>query len=158
MRRALNEGMRDEWEFQQYEREETLELFGPFKPIWDPRMLVFAEVDGALAGVAVGWPDWTPLFRSLHGRAGPIATLKVLRNWRKMERAGLQGIAVLPEFRGRGIGAALLARFFAGLEEMGFSGSLYFYVNEENRRSRRLAESFGGDGRVLYHCYDKPLG
>ena len=87
MRRALNKGMRDEWEFQQYEREETLELFGPSKAIWDPRMMVFAEVDGELAGVAVGWPDWTPLFRSLHGRAGPIATLTVLRNWRKMEKA-----------------------------------------------------------------------
>ena len=31
-------------------------------------------------------------------------------------------------------------------------------MNEGNRRSRRLAESFGGNGRVLYHCYHKPLG
>ena len=70
MRRALNKGMRDEWEFQQYEREETLELFGPSKAIWDPRMMVFAEVDGGFAGVAVGWPDWTRCSdRSTAGRA-----------------------------------------------------------------------------------------
>ena len=42
-------------------------------------------------------------------------------------------------------------------EELGLSGALYYPVNDHNLASRRLAESFGGRGRVLYHAYDKPL-
>jgi hypothetical protein len=30
-------------------------------------------------------------------------------------------------------------------------------VNDHNLSSRRFAESFGGRGRILYTCYDKPL-
>jgi hypothetical protein len=35
--------------------------------------------------------------------------------------------------------------------------SSYYLVNDHNTPSRRLAESFGGQGRVLYHCWDERL-
>ena len=96
MRRALSKGMRDEWEFQQYEREETLELFGPSKAIWDPRMMVFAEVDGELAGVAVGWPDWTPLIPIAPRPGGPDRHADGVAQLAQDGACGPQGIAVLP--------------------------------------------------------------
>jgi hypothetical protein len=40
---------------------------------------------------------------------------------------------------------------------MGLSRSSYYLVNDHNVASRRLAESFGGQGRVLYHCFDKQI-
>ena len=113
--------LRDEWEFQQYEREETSELFGPSKAIWDPRMMVFAEVDGEprRRGCRLARLDTAVPIAPRPG--GPDRHADGVAQLAQDGACGLQGIAVLPEFRGRGIGAALLARFFAGLEEMGFS-------------------------------------
>ena len=56
--------MRGEWEMQQFAPKEFAELFDPLKPVYDPRMMLFAEVDGEPAGIAFGFGD---------PPAGPIA-------------------------------------------------------------------------------------
>ena len=62
-----------------------------------------------------------------------------------------------PQFRGRRIGATLAAALYRNLEAMGLRESSYYPVNDSNVQSRRLAESLGGQGRILYHCFDKRI-
>ena len=157
LRVVFNEGMRGEWEMQQFSPGEFTELFGPIKPVYDPRMMLFAEVDGEPAGIVFGFGDLTPLLRSFRGRGGPIQILQFLRRAKHFDRTGLLAIAVLDRFRGRGIGRALAARFFANVEDMGSPGSFYYPVNDHNAASRGLAESFGGEGRNDYHVFEKAL-
>jgi GNAT superfamily N-acetyltransferase len=157
MGQLVNAGFRDEWEFYEYSPQEWAELWGPLKPVFDPRWVLFAEVDGEPAGVCLAFLDWTPLVRRAKGGSGPVATLRFLRHAKRAPRVGVLAISVLPAWRGRGIGQTLLASMYAGLENLGYDHGLYYYVNEANATSRRLAESFGGQGRVLYHCYDKAL-
>jgi GNAT superfamily N-acetyltransferase len=157
LRALFNEGMRDEWELHQYTREEFAETYAPLKAIQDPRLMLFAECDGEPAGFAFGFGDLTPLFRSFGGRLGPRQVLQLMRKGKRWSRGGLVGIAVLDRFRGRGVGRALAARFFANLEEMGSPGSFYYLVNDHNRRSRAVAEAFGGEGRLDYHVLEKVL-
>jgi GNAT superfamily N-acetyltransferase len=119
--------------------------------------VLFAEVDGEQVGVCLAFLDWTPLLRRAKGGSGPVAALRFLRHAKRAPRAGVLAISVLPAWRGKGIGQTLLASMYAGLEDRGYDHALYYYVNDTNTNSRRLAESFGGQGRVLYHCYDKAL-
>jgi GNAT superfamily N-acetyltransferase len=158
MGELVNQGFGEEWEFYDYSPQEWAEVWGPLKPVFDPRWVLFAEVDGEPAGVCLAFPDWTPLLRSARGKSGPLATLRFLRQARRAPRAGVLAISVLPAWRGKGIGQTLLASMYAGLEDLGYDHGLYYYVNDANVKSRRLAESFGGQGRALYTCYDKPLG
>lgn len=157
MGELINEGFEDEWEFYEYSPEEWAEIIGPLKPVFDPRWLQFAEVDGQPVGVCLAFLDWTPLLRKANGGSGPRAVLRFLRQAKRAPRAGVLAISVLPPGRGRGIGQTLLASMYAGFEELGYDRGLYYYVNEANTKSRRLAESFGGQGRDLYACYEKPL-
>jgi L-amino acid N-acyltransferase YncA len=80
-----------------------------------------------------------------------------MRTARRPRRIGLAVVALRPQFRGRRIGALLAASLWRNIEAMGFSESAYYVVNDDNIVSRRLAESFGGQGRILYHCYDKNI-
>jgi GNAT superfamily N-acetyltransferase len=157
LRLLFNEGFRDEWEMHEYTSAEFAELWGPMKPVFDERMLLFAEVDGEPAGFCFGVPDWTPLWRSFRGRMGPVQILRLLRRAKRFDRAGLLGIAVLPSRRGMQIGATLAATLYRGFEEMGVGKALYYLVNDHNTASRGLAASFGGEGRVPYHCFEKRL-
>lgn len=75
----------------------------------------------------------------------------------RYRRAGLIGIGVLPESKGTGSAQALAVTLYRRYEEKGLKEAFYYPVNEDNTRSRKFAESLGGTGRVMYHCYDKRL-
>lgn len=157
LRSVFNETFRDEWEFHPHTSEEFHEFFDPFKPVLDPSQVLFAEIDGEPAGFCLGMPDWTPLFRSLGGKLGPIQILRLMWGAKRYDRAGLLAIGVLDAHRGKHVGQTLAATLFRRYEERGLAGAHYYPVNDGNLASRRLAESFGGQGRVLYCCYDKRL-
>jgi ribosomal protein S18 acetylase RimI-like enzyme len=157
MRGLFNDTFRTEWEFHAATEGEFREVFDQFKPVLDPRQLLFAEVDGEPAGFCVGMPDWTPLFRSLKGRMGPLQVARLLLGAKRYDRAGLLMIGVLESQRGKHIGQTLAATLYRRYQALGLPGAFYYVVNDHNLSSRRLAESLGGHGRILHHVYDKPL-
>jgi ribosomal protein S18 acetylase RimI-like enzyme len=114
-------------------------------------------VDGQPAGLVMGMPDLTAAVRATRGRIGPIKILRMIRASRRPSRLGLLAIAVRPAFRGRRIGAALASTFYRRLEQRGIRKSSYYVVNDSNVQSRGLAESLGGEGRILFHCFDKSI-
>ena len=154
---VFNETMRDEWEFHAMTNREFREPFDEFKPVLDPRQFLFADVDGEVAGFCFGLPDWTPLIRSLRGRMGPTQIVRLMLGARRYRRAGLLAIGVRDAHRGKHIGQTLAATLYGRYRELGLTRALYYAVNDRNLASRRLAESLGGTGRILYHCYDKRL-
>jgi GNAT superfamily N-acetyltransferase len=157
LRSLFNETFSDEWEFHAMTSAEFRELFDQFKPVLDPRQYLFAEVDGEPAGFCFGMPDWTHLFRSLKGKLGPLQILRLMLGAKRYRRAGLISIGVRDSHRGKHVGQTLAATLYRHYEKRGFGSSYYYPVNDHNLASRRLAESLGGQGRILYHAYDKPL-
>jgi ribosomal protein S18 acetylase RimI-like enzyme len=88
---------------------------------------------------------------------GPLQIARFMRGAKRFDRAGMITIGVRDAYRGRGIGATLTASLYRHYEELGLRGAFYYPVNERNTASRRLAESFGGRGRVLYAVFEKTL-
>lgn len=157
IRQLLNETFKEEWECHPYTSEEFHEFFDPIKPLLETRQMLIAEVEGKPAGICLGLPDWNPLFRLFKGKLGSLQMIKFLFGARRYNRAGLIFIGVLPEHRGTGIAQALAVTLFRLYEEHGLKEAFYYFVNQLNMRSRRFAESIGGTGCVMYHCYDKRL-
>lgn len=158
VRQVFNETFKEEWEFHPFTSEELHEFFDPMKPVLDTRQMLIAEVEGKPAGFCLGFPDWNPLFRSFKGKFGPLQIIKLMFRAGRYRRAGLLGIGVLPDHRGTGIAQALAITLYRRYEERGLKEAFYYPVNEVNMSSRRFAESMGGTGRVMYHCYDKRIG
>jgi ribosomal protein S18 acetylase RimI-like enzyme len=155
--RLFQDTFQDEWEFYPLTLEEWLEFYDPVKPLFDPRQALFAEVDGEPVGFCIGSPDYNPLFRRARGKLGPIGQIRFALGARRLRRAGLWVIGVRPDQRGKHIGQTLAATLYRRYEELGLEDAEYHIVNEANLGSRSLAESLGGDGRVLYLNYDRRL-
>jgi GNAT superfamily N-acetyltransferase len=153
----FNRCLFDEWEFYPLTVEEWRELYDPSKPIFDHRQVLFAEIDGEPVGICIGSPDYNPLFRRANGKLGLIGQLRFALGARRTRGAGLWLIGVLPEHRGKRIGQTLAATLYGRYEELGLPEAEYHIVNDVNVGSRSLAESFGGEGRILYHNYDRHL-
>ena len=154
----LNETFVNEWEFTRMSHAETKEFFGPMKTILAPQQILIAEVDGKPAGFCFAVPDLTPLFRSFNGKVGLFAIFKLLTGAAdKFNRAGILGIGVTNEHKGKGLAKAIAMKLYAYHESLGLKSSLYFPVNESNMDSRGFAESIGGKGRLMYQVYDKVI-
>lgn len=153
----LNETFVDEWEFAKMSHDEMKEFMGPMKSIVAPQQMLIAEVDGKPAGFCFAVPDLTPLFRTFNGSVGLIAIFKLLTRANKFQRAGILGIGVTNEHKGKGLSKAIAMKLYGYHEELGLKSSLYFPVNESNMASRGFAESIGGKGRLMYQVYDKIL-
>ena len=151
LRLLWNEGFASEWEFQQFRAGQFKEFMKDVKPIIRPGTLLIAEVDGEPAGLVWGMPDMAPSFHAMRGRLGPIKLLRMIQAARQPTRVGLLAIAIRPQFRGRRIGATLAASLYRNLEAQGLDRSFYYPVNDSNVQSRGLAESLGGQGRILHH-------
>jgi GNAT superfamily N-acetyltransferase len=153
----FNQSFRDEWEFYPLTVEEWFEFYDPLKALFDPAQALFAEIDGEPVGVCIGSPDYNPLIRRARGKMGLLGQVRFALGSRRVRRAGLWLIGVMPGHRGKRIGQALAATLYRRYEELGLDSAEYHIVNEVNRGSRSLAESFGGEGRCLYHNYDRRL-
>jgi ribosomal protein S18 acetylase RimI-like enzyme len=153
----FNETFVDEWEMNRYDVDEFSETWGQMRWIVDPNTLLIAEVDDEPAGFCVGLPDIAPLMGSLNGRMGPLQILRLLRGARKVRSHGLFVVGVRERFRGRHLAQTLACTLYRHYETLGMNAAAYYYVDDENIASRRVAESLGGVGRIRLHCYQKPL-
>ena len=153
----LNKTFVNEWEFTSLDYGGAKEFFGPMKSVLDPQQIQFAEVEGKPVGFCMALPDLTPLFRTLNGSIGLFDFPKLLFKTKKFQRAGILGIGVLDEYRGKGISKAIALKVYGFHESLGLQSSLYYPVNESNKESRGFAESIGGEGRVMYKVYSKIL-
>lgn len=154
---AHDESFQEEWEFYPHTTAEFRSLFDQFR--WTPiaRQMLLAELDGEVAGFCWGMPDWSPIIRSFQGKLGPIQLAKLLLRGNRYQRAGLLAIGVLPAFRGMGVAQSLAVTLYKLYEARGLGGAHYLGVNDVNVASKRFAQAMGGQGRILYHCYDKRL-
>jgi len=157
-RQILNKSCAELWETHDYSSEGLHEIIDPLKSLHDHRELLIGEVNGKVAGICWGMPDWSPLFRSFHGKLGLVQIPRLMLGARRFSRAGLLLIGVLEEYKGSGVAQALAMKLCSFYEEQGLKEASYHLVCDDNHRSRKFAESIGGTGRVLYHCYDKRLG
>jgi hypothetical protein len=153
----LNETFVHEWEFTRMSHAEIKEFFGPMKNVLAPQQILIAEVDSKPAGFCFAMPDLTPLFRTFNGSVGLVAIFKLLTRANKFKRAGILGIGVTNQHKGKGLSKAIAMKLYGYHEELGLKSSLYFPVNESNMESRGFAESIGGHGRLMYQVYDKIL-
>ncbi len=156
-RELFNQGFQEEWEFHPYSAPEFRAFFNVLKRTPAGKLMLLAEVDGQPAGFCWGMPDWTPLFRSFRGKMGPFQIFRLMLAAGKYRHAGLLGIGVLPAFRRHGVGRKLAVTLFEMYARRGISEAAYYSVNETNLGSKAFIEKLGGQGRVLYHCFDKTL-
>jgi RimJ/RimL family protein N-acetyltransferase len=158
VRSLFNETFADEWEMNQYSREEFAETWGAMKWFLDTKAFLIGEVDGEPAGFCLGLPDMTPLIRSCRGRLGPLDLVRIVRGVRRAERYGLFVAAVREPFRGQGVAQTMAARILRHYEQLGATSALLYWVDDQNVASRRLCEWLGATGRIELHCYGKPIG
>jgi GNAT superfamily N-acetyltransferase len=159
----LNDAWSQNWGFVPTTEAETAQLGKALKDVLDPRLVLFAEIDGEVAAFIVLLPNVNEAIEGLNGKLLPFGWAKLL--WRlkvkrvKSIRIPLMGLKrkFADTLRGQVVPFHLMnAGRDAGLA-LGYDKFEFSWVLEDNAPMRRISEAMGAEIYKTYRIYEKAI-
>jgi GNAT superfamily N-acetyltransferase len=127
------------------------------KPVVNPNLCGFAEVDGEAVGFILALPDYNQVMKHMNGRLFPFGVFKFLWYRRKINAIRVITLGLKPEYRNRGIDALLMLFVFQNAEPIDMNRGECSWILEDNMPMRLAIEKSGGVAYKTYRVYEKPL-
>ena len=159
----FNETWADNWGFTPTTEAETKQLATAMRPIIDPRLTCFAEIDGETAGFMVMLPNINEAIADLKGRLFPFGWAKLL--WRlkvkgvKTGRVPLMGVRrkFANTHRGKLLPFMLIDAVDLAAKKQGLTHYELSWILEDNMPMRRICEVSAAKVYKVYRLYSKAL-
>ncbi|HEY9593444.1 MAG TPA: GNAT family N-acetyltransferase [Spirochaetia bacterium] len=151
-----NIALKDNWGYVPIKRDEFQTMFRKLKMIVDPQAVWFVEDRGRPIGYALGFPDLNVILTRIGGRLLPFGFLQVLFGIRKVRDYRLYGLAVLPEYHGRGLDVLLYCELYRALAPR-IRRIEANYILEDNLRIRNALEKLDLTLVKTYRVYEKTI-
>lgn len=163
MTSILNDAWSGNWGFTPVTDEETRQLASAMRPIIDPRLNWFAEIDGQPAGFIVVLPNLNEAIRDLGGRLLPFGWAKLL--WRlkvrgvRSFRVPLMGVRrrYAGTMRGTAAPFHLINAARSEALRLGYTSMEMSWILEDNTAMRAILEAVGAHRYKTYRIYEKTL-
>ncbi len=147
------------WSFVPMTDREIAHLAREFRPVVVPELVPFVEKDGVPIGFGLALPDFNEAL--LHNRNGGYLSGALRIFWalkrRKISRARVLLLGVLPEYQGKGIDAMLWHGIWSGSHARGMMYGEAGWILEDNRPMNNALERMGFRRYKTYRMYDRPL-
>ncbi|MDG2531560.1 dATP pyrophosphohydrolase [Caulobacter endophyticus] len=159
----LNDAWSENWGFVPTTEAETAQLGKALKDVIDPRLVLFAEIDGEVAAFIVLLPNVNEAIEGLKGKLLPFGWARLL--WRlkvkrvKSIRIPLMGLKkkFADSLRGQVLPFHLMnAGRDAGIA-LGYDKFEFSWILEDNMPMRRISEAMGARIYKTYRLYEKTL-
>lgn len=137
---------------------ETADLVRILLAIADPRAIKVVTKDAEPVGFLLAYPDLAPALRRVEGRVTPMGWAHLLNVRRHTKDFVINGLGVLPEYRGLGVNAVLYTALTRALKyEIGFRRAEVVQVSESNAASSRDMAALGVHWYKRHRSYRRPL-
>lgn len=159
----FNEIWANNWGFVPYSRNEGVHLGKELRPIVDPEIVFFAIVNGELAGLACALPNVNELLSTFKGKLLPWNWARL---WRQLVNPHWQSARVFmmgirKAFRGKVLGGALIALFYAEMHSRAFKRGYqeweFSLTLEDNDKINNGISGVGAEKYKTYRLYEKSL-
>jgi GNAT superfamily N-acetyltransferase len=159
IKELYNAAWEKNWGFVPMTEHEIDHLAEQFKPVVIPELVPIAEKDGKVIAFGIALPDLNVVFqRNRSGRMFPMI-LKLL--WalktRKIRRARILLLGVLPEYRGKGVDAMLYHWIWTMSGERGIYWGEAGWILEDNPAMNAGLEKMTFRVYKTYRLYDRPI-
>ncbi|HZY56459.1 MAG TPA: hypothetical protein VFE09_01525 [Rubrobacteraceae bacterium] len=145
------------WGFVRYTEAEFDHLARELKFIADPDVVLFLEMDGQVAGLAVGLPDANQLFKRMKGRLLPFGIFHYLNRNRIIDQGRLPILGLMPEYRNKGLDLVLIHEMYRRAMAKGYRRGELSWVLEDNKAVNHTAEANGAKLYKIYRIYQKAI-
>ena len=157
LQRVYRSAWDDNWGFVPPTDAEIRQLASDLKPILDPEIVLFAEIDGRVVGCAVAIPDLNQVLKRMNGRLLPVGFLQILRRRSIITQARVLLVGVLQEARHLGLYPLLIAEIFRRGVARGYRRAELSWTLEDNEAVNAGIKAAGGQLSKVYRLYEKRL-
>lgn len=123
------------------------------KPLINPDLVFFAEIEDKVIGVVLAMPDYNQIFRTMKGRLFPFQFLKLYTQKKKITWARVIALGVIPEYQKKGIDGALYYECLERAAKHGIMQGEASWILEDNLMMNRGAETMQGKIYKKYRVY-----
>jgi GNAT superfamily N-acetyltransferase len=156
VRRVYNEAWEDNWGHIPMTDAELSYMAKQLKPVVEPDLVVFAEIDGNLAGFGLALPDMNVALKRMNGNLFPFGWAKALWHARKINTARVVILGVLNKYRKSGVGELIQLEMLHNAARHGIVNSEMSWILEDNMTMRTALEKLGARVYRTYRMYDIP--
>lgn len=147
----------ENWGFVPPTDAEIRQLAVDLKPIVDPELVLFAEMNGEPVGCTVSIPDVNQVLKKMNGSLFPFGLFHFLRRKTIITRARMLLLGVMPSARKLGLYPLLIAEAHARGAARGYREGEVGWTLEDNTLINAGIEAAGGVHTKTYRLYEKPL-
>jgi GNAT superfamily N-acetyltransferase len=157
LKQVYNEAWERNWGFVRYTEAEFDHLARELKLIIDPDVALVMELDGQVAGVAIGLPDAHQLFKRMRGRLLPFGIFHLLNRKKIIDQGRVAILGLMPNYRNKGLEAVLIDEIYKRGVAKGYKRGELSWVLEDNTAMNRAIEAAGGKLYKTYRIYQKEI-
>lgn len=164
VRELYNAAFRSYWGFTPVEPDELAALAKTMKPILDPEIVLFAELDGKIVGFVMGIPDVNRAAAgAVRSRFGVVRDLHTLIRWRGprgarfRDHVRLDMMFVDPDCPDRGTSAMLIFELFERIHNRGYASVEAAPLAVDGGWFQSFRSSYPVDPKRTYRIYRKDL-
>lgn len=136
---------------------ETRAVVNTLLTIVDPSLIKLVMKGDDVAGFIISYHDVSAGLQKARGRLFPLGWLYILRDKRTTEWANVNGLGLLPQYRGLGANAMLYTELRDTISDHGFKHVDIVQVNETNFNSRSDMETMGVEWYKRHRHYKLAL-
>ena len=151
---VYNKAWAPNWGFIPMTDKEIDAMAKDLKPLVEPSLVLFGEIDGELVGFALVMLDYNQVFKSMNGRLLPFNFIKLFTQKKKITWSRIITLGIIPEFQKRGLDAVFYWEIVNRAEKVGILLGEASWVLEDNDMMNRGAEVMNGQIYKKYRLYE----
>lgn len=145
------------WGYVPLTREEIRQMHDDLKEVLDPELVMFAEINGRVAGFGIALPNYNEVLDKLNGRLGVIGVLKFLWWKRKIRSVRTFVVGVAEEYRTSGLAFYMQQEFVRLGYQLGYDWYELSWTLEDNHAVNGMIRKTGSEQYKTYRIYGKDL-
>ena len=157
VRELYNQVWERNWGFVPMTDAEVDHMAKALKPVVQPDLVLFLEVDGEPVGFALALPDVNQALQHLNGRLLPFGIFKFLWYLRRVDRMRVLTLGLKEEYRKTGLDAVMYLELFRRGRRLGIDEAESSWILEDNQMMNRAVQKLGFSHYKTYRLYEKKL-
>ena len=154
---VYNKAWAPNWGFVPMTDEELNAMAKDLKPLVEPSLVLFGEINKNLVGFALVMPDYNEIFKSMNGKLFPFGIIKLLTQKKKIKKSRIITLGIIPEYQKKGLDAA----FYWEIVNRAYNLGIYFgeasWVLEDNDMMNRGLEALNAEVYKKYRIYETDI-
>lgn len=149
-----NKAWAPNWGFIPMTEKEIDNIAKDLKPLVEPSLVLFGEIDNKLVGFALVMLDYNYVLKKMNGRIFPFGFIKLFTEKKNIKWSRILTLGIIPEYQKRGLDAVFYWDILMRAHKIGIDLGEASWVLEDNEMMNRGANVMNGEIYKRYRIFN----